>query len=110
MEDAIRSRLIQAIETHLASCESEISSLAHEALCPSTSALRRAEALILRAEAQTRSVSLSRQLTRLEADQELAGCVHPVAAELWGLHACSGPGDGRCQWPRPWAEDLPRAS
>lgn len=66
MERASCLRLIEAIKAQLAACEREISALAREALCPYTSAARRMEAFIVRAEIQTRTVSLSRDLQTIE--------------------------------------------
>jgi len=107
MEEAIRLRLIEAIEEDLSTCESEISALAREALCSTTSAERRAEALIHRAEMQTRSVSLSRQLKRLHAESQKLVCVHGGAGNPFERNGCSESGQ-RCQWLR--TDDLFRAS
>jgi len=106
MEEAIRLRLIQAIETHLATCESEISALAREALCPTTPAERRAEVLIQRAEMQTKSVSLSRQLKRLYSESQKLVCVNKSAGSQLERDGCSGSGQ-RCEWL--WADNLYRA-
>lgn len=106
MEEAIRSQLIQTIEMDLANCESEISALAREALNPKTSGRRRAEALILRAEMQTRSVSLSRHLKRLYSESDGLACVHKAEHRQNG-GGCSESGR-RCKWL--WTNTLFRAS
>lgn len=68
MERATYLRLIQLIAGQIAACEKDIAALAREALSPSTTGARRAEALILRAERQTRSVLLLRDLQRLKSN------------------------------------------
>lgn len=68
MERATYLRLIHLIAMELGACEREISTLAREVLCPSTTPARRTEVLILRAELQTRSVLLLRDIQRLESD------------------------------------------
>jgi|SRR5579863_9773375 len=95
MEDSTRSRLIEAIETTLEDCERQISALAREALNPKTPATQRAEILIRRAEMQSRSVSLSRQLHRLRFEPESLGCL-PEAAERPNWQGC--PESESCQW------------
>jgi len=107
MEEGIRSRLIQAIEYELAACERDISALAHEALSPATSSARRAEALIRRAEMQTRTISLARQLLRLQFESESLDCADRCA-DASGLHECATPERGRSKWL--WTNELFRAS
>jgi hypothetical protein len=74
MEHAPSLCLIQIIEIQLAACKKEIDDLAREAMSPSTTGARRAEALILRAQLQTRSVFLSRELQRLRSDLTGTDC------------------------------------
>ena len=68
MEDIVCSRMAEEIKTQLTSYEREISSLAREALNPATLAKRRVEALILRAELQTRIVILTQVLQKLQSE------------------------------------------
>lgn len=67
MEDATRSQQIETINNQIASCETEVSDLAREALCSSTPETRRIEALVRRAALQTRIAVLAQELEGLEA-------------------------------------------
>jgi len=108
MEDAIRSHLIQRIKADLASCEADISALAHEALSPAATAWRRAEALILRAEMQSRSVSLSRQLQKLQSEAEALHCAYRAPEEPSGVQDSASPKNNGRSWQ--WTTNLFRAS
>ncbi len=79
MEHETSSWSIQAIEVQLAACEKEISALAREAVCPSTTGARRVEVLILRAQMQSKSVFFIRELQRLQADSTAVDCAHKDA-------------------------------
>ncbi len=68
MEDIACSQTAEELKTQIASCESEVSALAREALNPATLAARRVEALILRAELQTRIGVLTQDLQRLRSE------------------------------------------
>jgi hypothetical protein len=68
MENVVHLFMIQALKAKLASCEREKSTLAREVLCPFTTPDRKIEALIHRAEVQTRSLCLLRELEALESD------------------------------------------
>ena len=67
MENNLRNPLIQELREKLALCEREKSALAREVLSPSTLPRKRTEALIQRAEVQTRSLDLFRDLEALES-------------------------------------------
>ena len=69
MEQATRALTIERLRARLSACEFESTALAKEALAPSTSAERRAEVLILRATMQSWSVTLWRDLQRLESEE-----------------------------------------
>lgn len=69
MEDAVRSRLIQSIVAQLTECEHQASALAREVISRGSSHRRKIEALILRAETQSRSIELFRKIQQLEARQ-----------------------------------------
>ncbi len=69
MENVVRLFMIQALEAKLASCEREREILAREVLCSSTSPGRKTEALIRRAEVQTTSLDLLRELQALELNR-----------------------------------------
>lgn len=96
MEEATRSRLIQSTESLLVFCEIEISTLAYEALSPTTSAKRRAEVLILRAKMQTKTVSLLQQLKRL-AEPDLPDCKRRSVERQQGEDDCFKAGC-TCRW------------
>lgn len=67
MEGAVRLLMIRALKAQLATCELETSALAKEIVSSSTQGTRRSEALIRRANIQTRSVGLQHKLEALEA-------------------------------------------
>lgn len=80
MEDVARSRQAEEIETQLTSCEREISALAREALNPATLATRRVDALVLRAELQTRIGILTQDLQRLQSESPASDPTHECKA------------------------------
>ena len=69
MECVIRDLAIEELKARLALCEYERLTLAREVLSSLTPPKRRGEALIHRAEIQTRSLNLLRDLAALEWDR-----------------------------------------
>lgn len=67
MEDPIRTSMIQSLKARLALSELETSALAHEVLCAFTPARKKTEALIHRAEVQTKILHLLHDIEALES-------------------------------------------
>ena len=65
MDQLIRALMISELKAQLNSCEIQSRVLAKEIVYPSTSVVRRNEALIRRAKLQTECVGIERQLASL---------------------------------------------